>query len=294
MAIEGIAVNDFQGLQNLKVQAQKDANSALPEVSKQFEAVFLQAMLKSMRMGQHFIDESSPFRGKTEETFQEMLDGQYANNIAKGQGIGLAAMLSKQLQQPAASSAISAPDKTVEQNLLSSRIMPQHPVAESSAKADIDAFVKSIWPYARQAADLLGLDPKVLMAQAALETGWGQFVAKDTNGGSSNNLFNIKSTAEAETEAVEIKTTEYIADTPIKVNASFKKYPSIEHSFNDYVALIKGNGRYETALANTADPGRYVNELHRAGYATDPHYSSKIMAIYNGDELQQAMARNGL
>lgn len=297
MAIDGIAVSDFQGLQNLKVKAQADPNKALPAVSKQFEAIFLQSMLKTMRMSDHFLDESNPLSGgEHNEMFRDMLDGQYASNIANGRGIGLATMLTKQLGKPEATDATSV--KGVDQSLLSSRIAPRAPIPlptpkETPSSENIDDFVKSIWPYARQAANLLGLDPKLLMAQAALETGWGQYVAKDTKGSSSNNLFNIKSASKANEDSVQIKTTEYIANTPIKMNASFKKYSSVEHSFKDYVSLIKESGRYEKALANSSDPKRYVDELHRAGYATDPQYTSKILAIYHGDELQEALQRSG-
>ncbi|CEK11056.1 flagellar assembly peptidoglycan hydrolase FlgJ [Legionella hackeliae] len=299
MATDGIAVGDFKNLHNLKLQAQKDGQKALPEVSKQFEAIFLQSMLKSMRMGgQYFLDDSSPFKSNTASTFQDMLDGQYATNISQGKGVGLASVLAKQLAQTAHLNPVdnTHPVKPMDQSRLSARIPSQemHSARETNPKtaATIDEFVKSIWPYARQAANLLGLDPKLLMAQAALETGWGQYVTKGADGSTSNNLFNIKATSRAE-DSVKIKTTEYIADTPIKVNASFRRYPSIEHSFNDYVALIQGSGRYEAALANANDPERYVGELHRAGYATDPDYASKIMSIYHGDELQQALARNG-
>lgn len=296
MATEGIAVSDFQGLEILKHKAQQDPEKALPEVSKQFEAIFLQSMLRSMRTGQHFIEESSPFRGESQETFQDMLDAQYATNISNGQGIGLAKMLTQQLKSTLSSEpeVNTRQTKEVDQSLLSQRIAPARsvPAKEGASHANIDDFVKSVWPYAKQAASLLGLDPKVLMAQAALETGWGQFVTKDAEGRTSNNFFNIKA-ANNNSDSVQIKTTEYIADTPIKVNASFRKYPSVEHSFNDYVALIQGSSRYETALANTNNPKRYVDELHRAGYATDPRYASKILAIYHGEELQQALERNG-
>lgn len=129
------------------------------------------------------------------------------------------------------------------------------------------------------------------MAQAALETGWGKFVTKDADGTSSNNLFNIKSGNSKEFDSVNVKTTEYIADTPIKINASFRKYPSVEQSFNDYISLIKGNDRYQNALASAANPELFVNELHKAGYATDPNYSTKILSIYHGDELNQAIQR---
>lgn len=293
--MEGLAIGDFKGLQDLKRQAQTDDQKALPEVAKQFEAIFLQSLLKSMRSGgQHILNEDSPFKSDTQNNFQEMLDAQYANDIAHGQGVGLAAMLAQQLKQGLSDSKNSPTD--LQQLPCSSRIAPRmmdsSKAPSSTSKTSIDEFVKSIWPYAQQAAGLLGLDPKILMAQAALETGWGQFISKGEDGATSNNLFNIKAKTDAE-NAVHINTTEFITNTPIKVNASFRKYPSIEHSFNDYVALIKGNSRYEAALANSQNPERYVNELHRAGYATDPEYSSKILAIYHGDELQEALERNG-
>ncbi|KTD36814.1 muramidase, peptidoglycan hydrolase FlgJ [Legionella nautarum] len=312
MAIEGIALSDFQGLSDLKMKAQKDPNEALPEVSKQFEAIFLQSMLKSMRMGQHFLEETSLFRGRSEEMFQEMLDAQYATSITQGKGIGLATMLAKQLAKPETQPKIPATESNLmpsakplhelnasqpklEQSLLAARTAAREPISikETAPNPQIDDFVRSAWPYAREAASVLGLDPKILLAQAALETGWGHYIAKDADGSSSNNLFNIKASNNT-TDAVQIKTTEYIANTPIKVNASFRKYPSIENSFNDYVSLIKESGRYEDALANTKSPERYVDELYRAGYATDPQYASKILAIYHGDELQQALQRNGL
>jgi len=300
MAIDGIAVSDFKGLHDLKIQAQDDAKKALPAVAKQFEAIFLQSMLKTMRMGQHFLDESSPFRGKHQETFQTMLDGQYASNISEGRGIGLATMLAKQLEGSVGTTEKKPLLSMTSANHISMPMKPS-PLAitpEVSAKPpetsqSMDDFVKSIWPYARQAANLLGLDPKILVAQAALETGWGQFIAKDVDGSSSNNLFNIKSTSGSENSSIKVKTTEFVADTPIKMTASFKKYPTVGHSFKDYVSLIKGNNRYEEAVANAQDPQQYIKALSEAGYATDPNYANKIMSIYNGTELQQSLDRSG-
>jgi flagellar protein FlgJ len=297
MSIEGIATSDFQGLNKLKILAEKDQNKALPEVAKQFEAIFLQSMLKAMRMGQHFIDESSPFRGKSEATFQEMLDGQYASSIANSKGVGLADMLTRQLQQNASvPETPSLSQTTVSPQVAESSIPPVHASEKThdSSVSVIDDFIKSIWPTAKAAASVIGLDPKILVAQAALETGWGKFIAKDDDGSSSNNLFNIKAGNQADSDAVNVRTTEYIANTPVKVNASFRKYASVEHSFNDYIALVKGSDRYQTALAYANNPDMYVSELHKAGYATDPDYSSKILSIYHGDELNQAMQRCGL
>ena len=311
MKVQGLATSDFQGLNELKIQAKNDAKKALPAVAKQFEGIFLQSMLKSMRMGQHFLDESSPFSGKNQATFQEMLDGQYASNISNSKGIGLADMLAKQLEGKVGGTNDDKPAeplKTNELNKFSVNDVAKNDIIKSdltqikesskdSANAPtegIDNFIKAIWPKAKEAASAMGLDPKILMAQAALETGWGKFIAKDSDGSSSNNLFNVKSGANHEFDSVKVKTTEYIADTPIKKTESFRKYSSVEQSFNDYVSLIKGSERYQSALANAANPELYVNELHKAGYATDPKYGTKILSIYHGEDLNQAMQRCGL
>jgi flagellar protein FlgJ len=308
MTVQSIATSNFSELKDLKLQAKQDAKEALPAVAKQFEAIFLQSMLKSMRMAEHFLDDASPFKGKNSSTFQEMLDGQYVGDITNSKGIGLATMLTKQLEGTVG----KAEKKSTEIGLLNpdkDPILPLKkqnfavtPALAASVKEEnkdsplntIDDFVKSLWPKAKEAASLMGLDPKILMAQAALETGWGKFMAKDTDGTSSNNLFNVKTGNNTDFDSVKIKTTEYIADTPIKVSASFRKYSSVEESFNDYVSLIKGNERYQNALANASNPELYVNELSKAGYATDPNYGNKILSIYHGDELKQAMQRCGL
>ncbi|KTC88922.1 flagellar assembly peptidoglycan hydrolase FlgJ [Fluoribacter dumoffii] len=290
MSVHGIATSDFNALNELKVKAQNNEKEALPEAAKQFEGIFLQAMLKSMRMGQHFLEESSPFRGKDRETFQDMLDAQYASVIANSKGIGLGDMLTRQMEHNL--STTEQPQKTAAAKMASPSSVPAVQTKQSKddkPSTPIDEFVKSIWPKAKQAASVIGLDPKILIAQAALETGWGKYITKDSEGTSSNNLFNIKSNDRGQYDSVTVKTTEYIADTPIKVNASFRKYPSIEDSFNDYISLIKDGERYQNALASVGNPEVYINELHKAGYATDPEYGTKILSIYHGDELNQAI-----
>lgn len=292
--LQGIAASDFSALTDLKAKAVTDAKGAAPEVAKQFEGVFLQSMLKSMRMGQHFLDDSSPFRGKNRETFQDMLDAQYASNIAGTGGVGVAAMLTRQLESVATME--QSPPAVMRNYEPAPLIAPHLPATSFAGESQkptetVDDFVKSIWPKAKAAASLIGLDPKILLAQAALETGWGKFITKDAEGNSTNNLFNIKAGAHSEYESVNVKTTEYIADTPIKTNASFRKYASVEQSIQDYISLIQHDERYQTALANTANPEHYVNELYKAGYATDPEYGNKILSIYRGNELKQALGR---
>lgn len=299
MAMDTLAMGDFKGLHQLKQLAQKDSEKAMPEVAKQFEGIFLQAMLKSMRQSSSFLDEDSPFKSKSTEQYQDMLDSQYSLEMAKGKGIGLAQFLTRQLAQG------KEKTKDAEQLLDTSRL--QHPIAakpmqhitlkpEPSAneKSMVDQFVESVLPLAKKAAGLLGLDPKILIAQAALETGWGRFITQDEKGNNSNNLFNIKATGANGEQAVTVKTTEYIANTPIKTNALFKKYDTLEQSFQDYVSLIKGSGRYQEALAQTSSPASFISALHKAGFATDPNYSEKVMNVYDSKELQQALHRAGL
>lgn len=282
MTIEAIASSDFSGLTQLNT---KKKDEALPLVAKQFEALFLQSMLKSMRMSQHFLEESSPFRSKDHDTFEEMLDAQYVSNIANGpRGIGLAQMLTQQLEQK--------PPAQLQPITTTTVLSQDAPISPSLEKPE-DELIQSIWPIAKQAASVIGLDPKILLAQTMLETGWGKFINKTPEGESSHNLFNIKATHPKE-PAVNVKTTEYIANTPIKTNASFKKYASYEQSFQDYIALVQNNDRYQEALAATNNPEKYVQALHQAGYATDPRYSEKIMAIYQGNELKESLKRCGL
>lgn len=305
MGIERIANTDFRSLQELKLASKEDPKKALPGVAKQFEGIFLQSMLKTMRMSAHFVDDKSPFRGRNAETFQEMLDGQYVSKMVDSpSGIGIAEMMTRQLggKVQKSKNALEIGQISTKYTIPKGDVGKTNPAnpslamknTESSGTAMIDNFVSSVWDKAKQAASIMGLDPKILIAQAALETGWGQSVAKDADGSSSNNLFNIKSGNNTSFDSVQIKTTEYIADTPIKVSASFRKYGSIEDSFNDYVSLIRNNDRYQNALANASNPERYVNELSKAGYATDPNYGSKILSIYHSEELNQAMKRCGL
>lgn len=136
-------------------------------------------------------------------------------------------------------------------------------------------FINTMLPYAAKAASLLGVDPLILIAQAALETGWGKRITQDTN-----NMFNIK--AVGQQAASEIKTTEYVNHQAITVRASFKKYDSISESFLDYAHLLSKSERYQEVLQQGDNAKAYYQALQQAGYATDPHYADKLMMIYSG------------
>lgn len=302
--IQGLAISDFQELNELKNKAHANSEEALPQAAKQFESIFLQALMKSMRATNQFLDENSLFSNKNQETYQEMLDSQYVSEMTAGKGLGVADMLGKQLarnnqteakpeaglvSQPLRAGVGQALPVSTSAPVLKSSIEPIASKEEKSA-SPIKDFVKSIMPYAKEAANLIGLDPKILLAQAALETGWGLFMAKDPAGASSNNYFNVKASSLHPGEAVQVKTTEFLQGKPVKMTDSFRKYQSVADSFKDYVNLIKSSSRYQGALDHASDPERYIDELHRAGYATDPRYVQKILAIFHSPEFNQAMS----
>ncbi len=139
-------------------------------------------------------------------------------------------------------------------------------------------FVAQLTPYAKSAAQVLGVEPSLLIAQAALETGWGKKVINDSQG-SSHNLFNIKADRSWKGDSVTKQTLEYHGQIPVNEMAAFRSYESFEQSFNDYVSFLQRNPRYKTALTESQDSNEFIKGIHQAGYATDPNYSSKVLSI---------------
>ena len=158
-----------------------------------------------------------------------------------------------------------------------------------------ETFVKTLLPVATDVAEDIGVDPKVLLAQAALETGWGRFVIGQGSEANSYNLFNIKADSRWQGERVSAQTTEFINGAPVEQAAQFRSYSSYEESFKDYVNFIQSNSRYEQALGVAADPQQYIGSLQQAGYATDPEYAQKVSRIFNSSLLNatQSVASNG-
>jgi flagellar protein FlgJ len=156
---------------------------------------------------------------------------------------------------------------------------------QSEVFSSPEQFVERLMPLAEKASDALGVDPRVLVAQAALETGWGRAIIRDANGQSSNNLFNIKAGTGWQGERVAVQTMEYRNGLPQPERAEFRAYASLEQSLDDYVQFIQDNPRYEDALSQAGKPVAYLQELQRAGYATDPEYADKIEQIFSGNLL---------
>ena len=146
-------------------------------------------------------------------------------------------------------------------------------------------FVNALLPLAERVGAKLGVDSKVLLAQAALETGWGQKLIVRNDGRSSYNFFNIKANRNWQGDVATVPTLEYRNGVAVREHAAFRAYESPEQSFADYAQLIAGSPRYRQALAQADDPRAYIQALGRAGYATDPSYAEKVLQVMNGRHM---------
>ena len=251
---------DFRGLAELRRGAQANDPQALREAARQFESVFAKMLLSSMRAASF----GDPMSSNQQEFYQGLFDDQLSIELTKGRGLGLAELLVQQLTRAGLVSAGPAPveePKTTWQ--------PQSP----------QDFVREIWPAAEEAGRELGIDPRNLVAQAALETGWGRSVPCDAQGRCSFNLFGIKAGEHWNGPAVSVRTLEFENDIPVSKVERFRAYDSPAASFRDYVALLRNNPRYAEALNTGSDTEAFATALQRGGYATDPAYASKVTAI---------------
>lgn len=307
---------DFQGLMQLKAEAGKQTPEAIRETARQFEALFVQMMLKSMR-------DASPGEGMFDSDqvgfYREVYDRQLALEMVKGRGLGIAGLLSSRLggqdksqeSNPVPAHEVSTPlveTGIVSQTQLNQTGMNSSPgplIALNSAGpvqplVDIqftprpapatrsnrdwrpdspEAFINELLPYAREGAARLGVQPEVLVAQAALETGWGQKVIRHADGRNSFNLFGIKADPQWSGERVTVATLEYEDGIASRQRAAFRSYDSLSDAVSDYVDFLHSNPRYQSALKQASDPEAFLYGLKDAGYATDPEYVEKISAI---------------
>lgn len=296
---------DLQGLSTLR-HGTTEENSAesLRFVAEQFEAIFLQMMLKSAH-GEN--NEEGLFDNQQTEFYQDWHDKQLSIDLAAGKGVGIAEMLIKQLQTGQPTPEASIPNTAIHADKASPALPVVRPapltdgaiprvdardkvaLSEEVVLGTPQAFVEHLWPLAKAAADKLGVAPEVILAQAALETGWGKKVNRDSSGASSHNLFNIKADARWSGETASVSTLEYRDGIAVRERANFRAYESFADSFTDYVNFMQQSPRYQAALEVAADAEAFTQQLSQAGYATDPHYANKIMRIAGGDDLQQAL-----
>lgn len=290
---------NFSQYAEMRRQANENSDESVTTVAKQFESLFIQMMLKTMRDS---IPEGGLFGDDKTRMYQDMFDKQLSLNIASGKGIGLAAVIARQLgQQQDKDSPLQSPQSSIEQywkktlpaQSVSTRIkapVSSHNPHQAANDWDSgDTFVRTIWPHAVRAGEKLGVNPEVLVAQSVLETGWGEHVRRSADGNNSFSLFGIKADHRWQGDRVSVSTLEYSDGTMQREKAQFRAYDCVAEAFDDYVDFIQSSPRYQSALQKTGNDD-YVESLQEAGYATDPDYASKVERIQNSELLNKRLS----
>lgn len=267
------AVNNpgLNSLASLRQTASSDPKAAVKEAAKQFETLFMQELMKSMRestMNSGLFDNSATKMGN------EMLDAQYATQMS-GRAGGLADMLAKQLdRQLGEPLANMAGDVARDAGRKELRTPPP------GKERQVD-FLREHDDAAKAAEKSTGIPASFMIAQAAHESGWGRREIRHQDGSNSFNLFGIKAGPNWKGPVATITTTEYVNGQPRKVTAKFRAYSSYEESFKDYAQLMKSSPRYSKVVANADTAQEFAHGLQKAGYATDPAYAKKLTNMIN-------------
>jgi len=334
---------DSKSIDDLHLLSKQDSRKALHEAAKQFEALFLQILVKSMRdatLKSGLIDSHQT------RFYTEMYDQQLAQSLSV-KGVGLADMMVKQLTQTYSHLEQSeSPDNQYETNVIplrpnaqsdnrqtiratnnadlfesnyytgsrslaemetknpsapnadkSALLWPSHPsISKVTEKVSPDYssisntsnnsvdFINTLMPHARNAAAVTGIPPHFMLAQAALESGWGRYEIRHPDNSPSHNLFGIKADGNWKGKTIETMTTEYVNGVPQKIIEKFRAYGSYEEGFRDYINFLSDNPRYAEVL-NAQNASDFAHGLQRAGYATDPQYANKLIRILNQSVL---------
>jgi len=288
-------VVDGRSLAGAKARASQSDPSVrqdnLREVAHQFESLFTHMLLKNMRaasLGDGAMDsEQSRF-------YRDMFDQQMASELSSGRGLGIADLLVRQLggeSAPASPQAALAYRRAgpVDGVATTAAVSTAPMNTEKDTDSAVLAFVKRLAPHAAKAARALRVAPQFLLAQAALETGWGKHMIRGPDGENSHNLFGVKASDNWQGARVSTTTREFDGDRPQVTSAEFRAYDCEADSFADYARLLLGSPRYRGAL-NQGDNGQgFARALQRGGYATDPAYADKILRIADGAAMRDAL-----
>lgn len=273
---------DAQSLAALRAQANSDPKAAVREVAKQFEALFMQELMKSMRaatVSAGMLDNEGAKLGT------DLLDQQFATQMTGLPG-GLSEAIARQLQRqmgltpgaiPTVAPAPAAP------------LLPERAtrIPDKAAAAFVQQHTRS----AQAAEAATGIPAAFMIGQAAHESGWGKREIRAADSTPSHNLFGIKAGADWKGPVAETPTTEFVGGRAVKTVAKFRAYASHAEAFADYARLMKNSPRYQQVLAQAQDAGSFASGLQRAGYATDPAYAEKLTRVINmALRLQRAAA----
>lgn len=299
---------DQRGLADIKRLSKTNDPQALKSAARQFEAMFLQMVLKSMRDA---TPKDELMDSDQTRMYESLLDQQLAQVMSsKGNGTGLAALIEKQLSR-----MTTLDPKAPESAPLLNPILKGIPLEKGSGAWPLDQasplaptslndynggsgsgdlpagakeFVARVWPHAQEASRSTGIPAQFLVAHAALETGWGRAEPRHGDGRPSYNLFGVKAGRSWSGAAVEATTTEYVDGQPQRQMDRFRAYNSYAESFQDYARLLAGNPRY-AAVLGARDGSTFARGLQQAGYATDPAYAAKLERIIGGTTLRASL-----
>ncbi|MFT3736471.1 MAG: flagellar assembly peptidoglycan hydrolase FlgJ [Rhodocyclaceae bacterium] len=299
--LDPVNIFDPSNLAALKTAAKEQSPEAIKATAKQFEALFLQMVLKTMRES---VPQDGMFNSDATRFYQGLSDQQLAAVMAHKGGIGLAAALERQLMQQALSSETDPEPMTLRMptrqgqpstaptSMPLPHWTPAAPTAAVSAQAagagTPQQFVDALWPQAQDAARKLDVPPHFLIGQAALETGWGKSEIRRADGQPSYNLFNIKAGKDWQGATVDAQTTEYENGQAVTRTERFRAYASYAESFADYAQLMQNAPRYANVAGQDSANG-FARALQSAGYATDPAYADKLTRVINGTTLRQGL-----
>ncbi|MGJ8692796.1 MAG: flagellar assembly peptidoglycan hydrolase FlgJ [Thalassotalea sp.] len=277
---------------------------ALESAAKQFESIFMQMLLKSMRAAQDVLESDSPFNSETTKFYRDMHDQQLSVELSNNGSLGLSELIVRQLggkQDDYKPNSIIRSDGNLPSFAPTTKA---HAIDTSPSEMSITSinrqqsvpfkeifqqvktvnnfeqpqdFVTALMAPAKRAEKALGVPYQVVIAQAALETGWGKKVIKNNQGESSNNLFNIKADKRWQGDNIVKETLEFEQGTMVKKSAPFRVYDNITESVDDYINFLSKNPRYQQALDKASDVEQFLHGIQKAGYATDPMYATKIM-----------------
>jgi flagellar protein FlgJ len=288
---------DSKGLSALRQGAKANSPDALKGAAQQFEAMFINMLMKSMRAA---TPQDGMLDNEQTKTFTTMLDQQMSQNMAK-RGIGLANVMVRQLTQRSEAQALAigaeAPAAPAASAFDPALLLRQKPASAPAAPATtgnagsggssgggagaphIRAFQDKLGKDAEQVSRASGIPAKFMLGQAALETGWGKREIKNADGSTSHNLFGIKAGAGWKGKTVAAVTTEYVNGVPETKLEKFRAYDSYADSMRDYAHMLTTNPRYGQVVASGGDAAGFAQGLQKAGYATDPHYAAKLSRI---------------
>ena len=271
--ISGSLAVSPQSLDKLRAQARQSPDQALKAAAQQFETVFMNMMLKSMRDA---TPQDGMFDNEQTKMFTGMLDQQLVQNMSS-RSIGLADMMVKQLSKSFSPDAAQAPQGTP------SALQAVHVSSVPSAYNESfqQNFVQQLTPYAVQASGETGVPAQLMLGQAALESGWGRREIRLPDGSNSYNLFGVKASGNWNGKVAEVMTTEYHDGIPSKQVEKFRAYSSYAEAFNDYAHLLSDNPRYAQVVQEGQGADAAAHALQRAGYATDPNYADKLVKVMN-------------